>query len=971
MKKALIVISIGVSAVAITTYTARLYIRVYRRYYGGFEFVPTNENRNILVRHFVNKAKFTYALWRYRVMTVGGYFPPNVQYYSALMEKSITRTKDLRPIFVPSGDNIDVFPCHSIHSHPRSAEIRTASNHFLVELVKKAGYTPYVVSSSRQDKGDGNRYFYCCKDFGIVFKDDAITENTALVFTDVDYYADMTRWLNLWKPICMYTLVPETLNYNNDEFCYRFNGDELHYNVSGGGEYKHKLWDYRGDVLTTVDFDGSLLTFDVEQRKIKGDDQHRLIWLLPKAKIADPLWIAVYSDWQLLLLHRKQVKNGKLLTLWEPISDSLSIGVDGSNYSVKLPGKLYEAIKVRLKFKDSAPFVSDVERMLKEAKHVTYAQDAPILYSCFGEDIIIRPNVIKTGHFPVMYHAIPKRGGLSTEDPKSPGQTTTTPLVSQPALFAAKGHNPDRACIEGRIDKVKNLVRFPPKYRSYATEFVDLLIPSSKIGVGVPLSAGEVRESQDKKAQRGRFDRVAPLMSLNVENKIKSFIKTETYSSAKAPRNISTMSPEITIQSSGFSLVMASELKKLPWYCPGMTPRRIVERLSEVIRMSDNDIEEGDYTCLDGSQSPDYSNLLLLPMYMRYFAPEHRGEFKRLYKQIYKEKATTTTGIAYNPRMTVRSGSAITTQAGTIDNAFNIYAALRNMGRDKEDAWSNIGAVFGDDSVNSNHEGQFHSFIAGVASDLGMIYKSNIRKREDPVLFLGRYFVDPTTIYDSFADPMRTIGKLHTSGNNAVTPEQGAANKAWGYESTDRLTPIIGTWAARVLAITKLKFKGATSEEQYRCSNAWPQRDKAAITEAMAKVLGIPVTELLQRDEIVKDVNRLDHFPVLFDTGYEHKQEAVVDGELVGTDAHQENKQQNEQQPEASNTGTQQTCVQATASITNPSERSANRSSRGNRTTTKCGSSRGRDAKRVPPTDKGGRRGTKPPSRGRQRRLII
>jgi len=139
----------------------------------------------------------------------------------------------------------------------------------------------------------------------------------------------------------------------------------------------------------------------------------------------------------------------------------------------------------------------------------------------------------------------------------------------------------------------------------------------------------------------------------------------------------------------------------------------------------------------------------------------------------------------------------------------------------------------------------------------------------------------------------------------------------------------------------------------------------------MAKVLGIPVTELLQRDEIVKDVDRLDHFPVLFETGYVHEQEAVVDGELVGTDAHQENKQQNEQQPEASNTGTQQTCVQATASVTNPSERSANRSSRGNRTTTKCRSSRGGDAKRVPPTDKGGRCGAKPPSRGRDRRMII
>jgi hypothetical protein len=104
-----------------------------------------------------------------------------------------------------------------------------------------------------------------------------------------------------------------------------------------------------------------------------------------------------------------------------------------------------------------------------------------------------------------------------------------------------------------------------------------------------------------------------------------------------------------------------------------------------------------------------------------------------------------------------------------------------------------------------------------------MIYKSNLRPRGEPILFLGRYFVDPPTTDDSYADPLRTIGKLHASTNKSVTKEQAAANKALGYISTDRLTPIIGTWAARVIQLTKIRtMKGGTGEEKYKCSNAWP-----------------------------------------------------------------------------------------------------------------------------------------------------
>lgn len=886
-----------VLAISVTSYGFIKLMEHHRRLYNQqnpFEYIPTEKTDWLLVRQIRNVLKHQYAAVKYQMMTVGGLYQTNVKQLSEEIEMTIIRKPDLRPTLVPNGDSIDIIPVNSMHSHPVSAQYRSSANTYLNECVLNAGYRPYNISKSRRDVEKGCRYFYHSKDLSIKYSDDKIEDQSVFIMTDVDYYVDMPRWLKLFRPIVMYTLSPTRLSCSgpNNKTEYRFNidGNVVHYHVSGGGEYTHQLWNYTGDTVTCVDDDGNLLTFDIEQRMVKGDEQHRLIWLLPRSKVVNPLWHHLRLDWENNVLKRKDMTLKGFNYLLEPIEDNLSIGLIGTKYSVEIPGKLYEAIRIRLAEKEATVFVSDVERMLKEAKHPSYVTDAPILFKCFAVDVVFDKNVVKTSNFAVTYQAIPRYGALSTEDGNNPGQTTTSPLTSNPALTASKGYNADKACIEGRIDKVANNVKWSKVYKDYAREFIDLLVPKRYRGTGTPISIGEVDLKQDKVAQRGRFQQVAPMMSIDAGNAIKAFIKTEAYAAAKPPRNISTMSPELTIQMSAYTLVFADILKTHDWYCPGKKPRDIIKRLAHVMKAEEKeDVEEGDYTCLDGTQSEEYARRLLLPAYMQYLAPEHRTTFRDLYKKVYKQHATTSTGIAYDPGYSVRSGSPITTQAGTIANAFNVYSALRHMGYVSEDAFSKIGAIFGDDSCNPNYKGLFTSFIEQVAKDLGMIYKSNLRPRGEPLLFLGRYFVDPPTTDDSYADPLRTIGKLHVSTNKSVTKEQAAANKALGYISTDRLTPIIGTWAARVIQLTKIRtMKGGTHEEQYKCSNAWPQKNQARIRDCMATTLGMTIAELIELDNKVKQVDGLDHFPVVFDTAYKHTQVAVVDGDLVCTDLHQE-----------------------------------------------------------------------------------
>jgi hypothetical protein len=550
-----------------------------------------------------------------------------------------------------------------------------------------------------------------------------------------------------------------------------------------------------------------------------------------------------------------------------------------------MSGKLFNSIKIRMANKEAAPYVSDVERMLKEEKHPNATRDAPFVFQCLGKEITMKKGIVKTSAFPTHYLAL-ANNSLATEDPKNPGAVCTTPLVSNPTLFAAKGVNADIVCVEERLNKVKNRVAFGPQHKRYANEFVRLLVPEHLAGTGVPLSHVEVRQRQDKKLQVARFDRVASTMSLESGNTIKAFIKTEPYAAAKAPRNISTMSTETTIISSSYSLPFADVLKQAPWYCPGKKPREIIARLDVVMKMDEEqDLEEGDYGFLDGTQSKDLEGVHRAAM-NRWLSENHRSGYHKVRKQIYKNSAVTTTGYRYYPEWSVRSGSSVTSQVGTLDNGFVVYVALREMGYDANEAWSRIGAIFGDDSVNANFRGEFRGMVEKVAKELGLLYKSNLRERGAPIQFLGRYFVDPMTSFDSFADPMRTIGKLHLSANKCVTPAQAATNKAVGYNTTDALTPVIGTWAKRVMQITGLKFKSALNEEQYRCSNAWPQNDRFAIAGAMAAVLKITIGELMAKDAAVAEIQSLDGFPVLFDTDYDHRVAAVVAGQVVRTDLH-------------------------------------------------------------------------------------
>lgn len=801
---------------------------------------------------------------------------------SARVERALQRTSDLRHLFL-NELALNRFPMKKSHSHAVAASYRTAMNHYLKNLVRQAGYDPYLVSKSAMDEREGvrgTRLFHGLKDLTTKYCNDPVKDNDVLIMVDVDYYADMNVWLRYNRPILLYTLVPENATWGVKEdgevsdFAYRIVDNRIDFRVAGGANYSHELWDYGIEKTSVTNKDGTMTTFLVEQRRIDGDPLHRFVVLTPEARVAMPA--RCYLEELHSPLQRWQPLQNGLNVLFDPIKDHLSISVNGSWQSVQITGRLYQSIKTRVDAKTSGMAVSDIERMLTGGKHIGKpVLDAPLLYNMMGATL--RANVVATNGA-INYQPI---GSLATEDGKPSGARGATPLVSQSALFPNRSLASDEAAIRGRIVKVRNDVRPPAHYKQWANEFVQRLVPQNKVGTGVPLSVAEVKERQNKPSQQARFKMIEGSLSLENNNRIKTFIKVEPYAGVNDPRIISTMDPAITTLLSAYTLVMSDTvLKEHKWYGAGLTPDKQVKRLMEVAQRGKNWLCT-DFSRLDGTVSEFLQKEIVQASFLRWVNKSDRSILKGLLDKVFIKRAVTSQGVKFDPGWGTRSGSPQTTSGNTEICGFVVYAAYRQMGYTPAEAWEALSLLYGDDGAHAADDGLLEAMEL-VARQLGLRLKCEVVARGQPVPFLGRYFVDPCTMSDSFQDPIRTLQKIHLTPNRELTPAQAMANKAYGYLATDSKTPLIGTWSRKILELTGCKgMREATHEEIFKANNSWPQENSFAIAEAMAKMLNVSTVELLLMDEIVKETDALDMFPVLIEIGLEAKIDAVVDGEVV------------------------------------------------------------------------------------------
>jgi hypothetical protein len=810
---------------------------------------------------------------------------PSLDTVSARIERSIQRCKNQRHLFLNDA-LLNRFPMKKSHSHAAAASFRSAMNAFMCNVASEAGFDPYLVSMSAMDHNDGRRgtrQFHGMKDLGVPYKNDKVKKNDVLIMVDVDYYADMNRWLKYNRPILLYTMIPTSLSRKpldeestepEFDYAYRFIDGEVEYSVAGGSSYRHQLWDYGVEKVCTYNFDNTLSTFLVEQRMIPGDPDHRYVVITPEARVAMPA--CVHLEEFVEPFKRFNPAQGKLNVMYDPITDEMSLARDGSWHCVSIAGRTFETIKKRVLAKGTGVVCADVERMLLANKHKgVAAADAPLLCEMIEANVVA--NVVSTNGA-INYQPI---GKLVTEDGKPAGASGTTPLVLGAAVIPNNSHSTDLAAVNGRVLKQKNDVTPPPFVKGYANEFVQRVVPERLAGIGVPLSVQQVRDRQTKPAQQARYATVASALSIEDENRLKTFVKVEGYASINDPRMITTVDAGLTTLLSGFTLAMKDDvLKEHAWFGAGLTPDKQIARVRD-LALRGKDWLVTDFSRLDGTVSEFLQMFIVKAAYMRWANANHRVDFKNEFMKVFVKRARTKNGVGYDAGWGTRSGSPQTTDGNTMICAFVVYVAYRLLDYTPTEAWAKLGLLYGDDGVHSDDEGLAEA-LEKAAMLLGLKLKCESIKRGEPVPYLGRFFVDPVVSDDTFQDPMRTIGKLHLTANVNVPASVAMSNKALGYRVTDAKTPIIGAWCEAVLSITGAHdLQKATSEEIHKCNNSWPQSDKYAIAEAMAKVMGMDVKEIWAMDTRVAKVAALNAFPVLFEIQREVKLDAVYDGEIV------------------------------------------------------------------------------------------
>ena len=136
-------------------------------------------------------------------------------------------------------------------------------------------------------------------------------------------------------------------------------------------------------------------------------------------------------------------------------------------------------------------------------------------------------------------------------------------------------------------------------------------------------------------------------------------------------------------------------------------------------------------------------------------------------------------------------------------------------------------------------------------------------------------------------DPIRTLAKLHlTTAPNSTTERDALYHRAAGYLVTDKKTPIIGTWCAKVLQLLDKPTSDPTRDEQFRLDQgSWPQEEEEPLKELMCALLNIDSSELEDIENLIRTAQSVEELPNgILNTDHlvKHKIQAAVGHDILG-----------------------------------------------------------------------------------------
>jgi len=774
------------------------------------------------------------------------------------------------------------------HTHAQAANARTRAARLVDTMALQLGKSNYVVSSCRRENELNPTFhgYYIDKDLQHNRRRDSIPSDAIIKMIDVDYYIKWSDWACAPRPVVAYTFSPKTVCHDGPEFSYALSSDDaVRYQVNGGTTYEHKLWDYSNDFLAVRTplrlLNGWRPNFRLPRDVVyavnskRVDEYHNLVLLNPVYSIL--AYKPSFWPGGLHHLSRRRFKygNGVMNSFRDDEGVKTSVGTCADGYAVTavtVDRKTYEALRLRFP-ETKKPCISSVERHLKAVGIDDPVDEAPVMFSILKhttaslpQTVVDRPGTFSPPYKPSSYVAV---GGFVSEEGTEIGRQLTCPLVTHPDVFPRVSVNNDLLTVQKRILAPRNNKVPPARFEKYAAEFVGMLV--TKRHCGYPYSIEDVRDRQNRPAQRGRSDAVVNWAS-NPSGKpisVSAFMKREPYPKAGAPRNISTVPTEHNLHLSAFTYAFKEQvLRQQPWYVPGMAPREVAERIAEICRASL--VAETDFTTMDGSIPEWLKKFVTIPAYQAWVTNEYANILTKVLQAEHRANAVTSNGVAYNVEFSQLSGSPGTTDCNSLANAFITYCALREMGYSPQEAYSRLGAYGGDDGVSRDVD---PVVLTNTATLLGMKLKC-IPVRNGACSFYGRVFFNADCgQIGSIQDPERTWRKLHLSTAPAdVSDKRALANRTFGYLTLDPAAPVTSDWCRKVRELTGITGGEVTRYDSYHAwlqvsegHEGWPQMPRDLAFEAIAWRLDRDEAEVRDLADSILNAKKMTDLEELWD----------------------------------------------------------------------------------------------------------
>jgi hypothetical protein len=740
---------------------------------------------------------------------------------------------------------------NSQHTHPESAASRNAGRATANLVASQLGYTMYSLQATaneqRKHLGAGvysngkytarnfdMRTFHWAKDLEAEARPlEEHNERYAYFWGDMEHYVKpevMSDFLATRKTThFISTMQPTCTGLSSGEYSFSFNEEDyVHYKVSGGAEYRHKLFDWKGDVVvvqTNSLLNREVVAYAIDRKPL--DDNHQLIMLTFIGSFSWPLlpvswaienhplrYLKVnFGDFNVLDIQRKDGLYRSISRVNDPYSSTLKWEAVSALHNMARNTNMSKinAAMVATLLANNNGLNLPVTTLPNAEVHLWVG------YLNWGQ--AKNPSVMYPPDSACKSYFVGKHDFEVAPTMQNFGQ----PLVK--ACFApVKSLMNDDWCVRERIERFTDAnlktkdgqkPEVPPFALRYMEEFIAQMVPDSIAGTLHPFPVEEVHDRQPRPTQRKKFEFGAGIAAwfakkrkghYNDEDRTKesgsTHQKTETYPKAAPPRNIFEPSDQMKVDWARFVYQISEMImKNMPWYAFGKPPRELAERIAKMLTGADH------ANCSDASKFDGHvaliCRMLEQALMLRAFAPQHHSHIIELMQANVGLNCYTAFSRYYFSGYSRGSGDAATADFNSMFTAYIDYCAAREtlvngVKMTHKQAWACLLAYGGDDAININID---PNQIKKMAKLFGQEYEVETYPRgAAKVNFLNRYFSQYVWNGDenSMSDPQRALSKFFTCAKNVVDPRKRVGERASGYYKMDRNTPVLGTLIALI-----------------------------------------------------------------------------------------------------------------------------------------------------------------------------